>query len=170
LVLSMARVKTAAARHAAWTGVLGLMLLLPLRIAWGPKAAVRVLPAPAVVVPTTPITMMNEPGPVSVESARPEPRHKTVPWRDILLGAYGFGVLWLLLRLAIGTIRANRLTGADCVAPITVGLFRPRVILPEGWKEWEACRLAAILAHEQAHVRRRDPLVQWLALLNRAVF
>jgi len=28
----------------------------------------------------------------------------------------------------------------------------------------------AILVHERSHVRRRDPLIQWIALLNRAVF
>ncbi len=88
----------------------------------------------------------------------------------MLLGVYLPGALGLLLRRAMGTIRANRLTSADCVAPITVGMFRPRVILPESWTEWTRERLAAILAHEHAHLRRRDPLVQWLALLNRAVF
>jgi len=27
-----------------------------------------------------------------------------------------------------------------------------------------------VLTHEWEHVRRRDPLVQWLALLNRSIF
>jgi hypothetical protein len=31
-------------------------------------------------------------------------------------------------------------------------------------------QLDAVLAHESEHVRRRHPLVQWLALLNRALF
>ncbi len=41
LVLALLRVKTAAARHAGWTAVLGLMMLLPVWIAWGPKGAAR---------------------------------------------------------------------------------------------------------------------------------
>jgi GWxTD domain-containing protein len=44
------------------------------------------------------------------------------------------------------------------------------VILPAQWDTWDAAQLEAVLLHEQEHVRRRDPLVHWLALLNRAVF
>ena len=84
------------------------------------------------------------------------------------------------MRLAIGTVRAyrlvrqsvmnhGRLTSAACASPVT-WMASPVVILPETWHEWSSSKLDAVLAHEQAHVRRRDPLVQWLALLNRAVF
>jgi uncharacterized protein (TIGR03435 family) len=170
LALGLLRVKNAAARHAAWTGVLLAMLLLPAWTAWGPRAPVRVLPAPAVVEPIATVTTMDHPQPAGVEPSRPAPHHRAIPWREMLLGVYLLGVLWPLLRLIIGTIRANRLTSADCVAPITVGLFRPRVILPVGWQEWPAEKIGPILAHERAHVCRRDPLVQWLALLNRALF
>ncbi len=83
---------------------------------------------------------------------------------------YLLGAGPLLLRLAIGTVCANRLTGASCAAPVTVGLLRPRVILPECWREWPPPQLDAVLIHERAHARRRDPLIQWLALLNRALF
>jgi beta-lactamase regulating signal transducer with metallopeptidase domain len=44
------------------------------------------------------------------------------------------------------------------------------VVLPENWSQWPAAQLDAVLAHEHEHARRRDPLFQWLALLNRAVF
>jgi len=44
------------------------------------------------------------------------------------------------------------------------------VVLPEGWSQWPAAQLDAVLTHEHEHARRRDPLFQWLALLNRAVF
>src|SRR5690606_2705322 len=54
--------------------------------------------------------------------------------------------------------------------PLTVGLLQPKVLLPEGWDRWPRGRLAAVLDHERAHVARRDPLVQWLALANRALF
>jgi bla regulator protein blaR1 len=64
------------------------------------------------------------------------------------------------------TLRAS----AACAAPVTVGFLRPTIILPENWRSWSESQLAVVLAHEREHVRRRDPLVQWLALLNRAVF
>jgi len=38
------------------------------------------------------------------------------------------------------------------------------------WQNWPQSKLDAVLAHEHEHVRRRDPLFQWLALLNRALF
>jgi beta-lactamase regulating signal transducer with metallopeptidase domain len=44
------------------------------------------------------------------------------------------------------------------------------VILPECWQRWPQAQLDAVLTHEGEHARRRDPLVQWLALLNRALF
>src|SRR5262249_26054077 len=43
-------------------------------------------------------------------------------------------------------------------------------ILPEGWRDWEPAKLDAVLIHENEHARRHDPLVQWLALMNRAIF
>jgi len=48
--------------------------------------------------------------------------------------------------------------------------LRPVVILPETWRDWSHSKLDAVLTHEHEHVRRRDPLVQWLAVLNRALF
>ena len=62
------------------------------------------------------------------------------------------------------------LTSPRIATPFTFGLLRPGILLPEGWDRWSAARLAVVLDHERAHVARRDPLVQWLALLNRAVF
>jgi hypothetical protein len=57
-----------------------------------------------------------------------------------------------------------------CAAPVTVGFFHPTVIVPEHWREWTQAQLDAVLTHEHEHARRRDSLVQWLALLNRALF
>jgi TonB family protein len=51
-----------------------------------------------------------------------------------------------------------------------VGWLHPAMVLPEEWRRWPRAQLNAVLAHEEEHARWRDPLVQWLALLNRAVF
>src|ERR1041385_5732135 len=72
--------------------------------------------------------------------------------------------------LPIGTIRANRLTRASCGGPITVGLLRPEIILPASSRDWPPAQMDVVLTPESEHVRRRDSLVQWLALLNRAIF
>jgi hypothetical protein len=53
---------------------------------------------------------------------------------------------------------------------MTVGIIDPVVILPTDWARWNEAELSAVLAHEEEHVRRRDPLVAGVALLNRAIF
>jgi hypothetical protein len=55
-------------------------------------------------------------------------------------------------------------------APLTAGLLSPVVVLPTAWREWPGDRLRACLAHERAHVERRDTLVAFLAQINRALF
>ena len=54
--------------------------------------------------------------------------------------------------------------------PVTMGLSRPKILLPTNWREWDEEKLFAVLSHETSHVRRRDPLVQCLALMHRAIF
>jgi TonB family protein len=44
--------------------------------------------------------------------------------------------------------------------PMTYGLVRPRIVLPEDASEWHEERLRAVLAHELAHIKRHDWLVQ----------
>jgi beta-lactamase regulating signal transducer with metallopeptidase domain len=117
-----------------------------------------------------------------VQSKRASGRPRIVrTWWIALPVIYLAGVLILLLRLAIGSLHARALmrlavpddgilTSDACASPITVGWLRPAVILPKGWSQWSAAQLDAVLSHEGEHARRRDPLVQWLALLNRAIF
>jgi len=179
-VLRLLRVKSPGARHAAWAGVMVLMLLLPLWTAWGPRAAVRVLPAaPAPALVASPFVLASTPT-LPAESQSAVPAVRSAPW-DWLAAVYLSGVFILLARLAVGTLRAQALlrraerregrpASPSCAAPVTVGWLRPAVILPECWLEWPPSQLDAVLAHEGEHVRRRDPLVEWLALLNRAIF
>ena len=65
-------------------------------------------------------------------------------------------------------------------SPLTLGLFRPVILLPPDRRDWSSEERSLILGHELAHVRRRDflaglvaevvlclcwfhPLVRWLA-------
>jgi len=53
--------------------------------------------------------------------------------------------------------------------PATVGCFAPLVLLPDGWRDWSRDELRAVLAHEIAHVARRDFLAGLLAQVTLAV-
>jgi hypothetical protein len=92
----------------------------------------------------------------------------------------------LLLRLCFGLTMSMRLlhsshaTGqategieireSDGVAsPASLGIARPAIVLPVDWRQWDAARLDAVLAHERSHIRRRDPAVQLLSAIHRAL-
>jgi beta-lactamase regulating signal transducer with metallopeptidase domain len=190
-ILPLMRARSAAVRHAVWTGVVLLMLLLPVWTGWGPKAELRILRSPATVLrEIAPMALQSEMAAVPMTNAATRPSvalingQRRFGWslQAFVLAIYAMGASWLLIRLAIGTVGARRLrreaveadggllTSDACAAPVTIGWFLPAIILPQGWRDWTRPQLKAVLAHERAHLRRRDPLVQWLALLNRAVF
>ena len=62
------------------------------------------------------------------------------------------------------------LMAPGAVMPVTWGAWRPRVLLPVGAEDWPVERMRVVLAHELAHVRRRDWLLQILAEIGRAVY
>ena len=138
------------------------------------------------------MTPPRQPGNVSRDPEPPEPAGEW-SWAAAALGVYVAGIVPMLLRLLLGLWGSRRLAlGArpvdgsthgrlgglpvqvresDRVAvPVTVGLFRSTIVLPAGWKRWPDPKLRAVLAHEHAHVARRDPLVAGLASLNRCLF
>jgi TonB family protein len=176
-VMFVLRVKAARVRHAVWASVVVFMLALPAWTAWGPKAVVRLLKpeiAPAQVQPVVETALQDT-------AAPPLPRRAAWIADNWLAAVYLGGFCVLFTRLLLGTVRARafvwsakrnegRLTSRDCVTPMTAGLLNPTVVLPEDWTRWPQEKLDAVLAHEDEHARRFDPLVQWLGLLNRAVF
>ena len=64
-----------------------------------------------------------------------------------------------------GSSRRTRLsTSADIAAPITFGVWRPEVCLPDrALSELDAEQQEAMLAHELAHAVRRDPMWQLIS-------
>jgi beta-lactamase regulating signal transducer with metallopeptidase domain len=82
------------------------------------------------------------------------------------------------VRLRLGTVELRE--SPTVTSPLALGLFRPVILLPLGWRGWPARQRAWALRHELAHVRRCDflaglvaelavclcwchPLVRWLA-------
>lgn len=188
LVLWLMRIKTAAAQHIAWTGVLLVTCALPAWDVWGPKAPIRILPdrvelmmrktnaAPVEGLGTV-AQLLNE----NVSTMGRVQSQKSHWQSSLFVLIYWTGVSVLLIRLVLGTIgairlargaveRGGRLTSKACAAPITIGWFHPTVILPNDWINWPEKQVDAVLTHESEHARRRDPLIHWLALLGRALF
>ncbi len=59
----------------------------------------------------------------------------------------------------------------ETISPFVVGVLWPRIVLPASVaNEMSDDEVKCILAHELAHVRRRDILVQWVTLVVRAVY
>jgi beta-lactamase regulating signal transducer with metallopeptidase domain len=59
---------------------------------------------------------------------------------------------------------------SDRAPLLTWGLWRPRIIVPAGARSWSAERIDAVLAHEVAHIARRDWALQIAAETLRAVY
>ena len=175
IVLSVMKVKEPTAKHQIWTGMLALMLVLPIWTRLGPKALLRVLP------PLAQGSANQARVPIGNLSRGVALSAAANPGVTLLLGIYLLGACLLLLRLGIGTVRSRRvvreavlrkglLTSSLCAAPVTVGFFHPKLILPAQWEQWPKAQLDAVLTHESEHARGHHPLIQWFALLNRALF
>jgi len=71
----------------------------------------------------------------------------------------------------VGHSRKALLAESDKVSvPVTLGALRPAIVLPSEWRRWHSAKIDAVLAHEYAHVARRDALTQKISLLHRAIF
>jgi hypothetical protein len=58
-----------------------------------------------------------------------------------------------------------------CVrVPLTFGWWRPRILLPGDWTAWGPSKREAVLAHELAHLERRDALFLALGTFNRCLY
>jgi beta-lactamase regulating signal transducer with metallopeptidase domain len=70
-----------------------------------------------------------------------------------------------------GLQTAPELAESPAVAvPVTLGAWRPIILLPTAWRAWNEEKIQAVLAHELSHVVRRDALTQALAAIDRSVF
>jgi beta-lactamase regulating signal transducer with metallopeptidase domain len=62
------------------------------------------------------------------------------------------------------------LRGGPAAMPLTWGVIRPKLLLPEDADDWPDERRRAVLLHELAHIRRRDCLTHWLGLAACSIY
>lgn len=84
-----------------------------------------------------------------------------------VLGWGAIGYLRLRKKTRVSVYEDGAYLCDDIDEPFVLGILRPRVYLPSSLK---GERRALVLAHEAAHIRRRDPAVKFLAFLLLAVY
>ena len=132
-------------------------------------ADVPVLPSAA---PAEPLPAVTPAKPVTAQAARP------VVTLELLAAVWLAGVVMMLTYMLASYLRIyHRVRTAvrleDNVyrcgswgTPFVLGLFRPRIYVPDGMDEAD---LPQVLAHERCHIRRGDHAVKPLAFLLLAV-
>ncbi len=176
----------ASARHRLALGTLLAMLLLPVALVVPPSYSVSLPNAPEVVVylSGSPVS----PRPVSAASRVELPAGSKLPstspsWLAII---WITGSVLVCLRLGAGltqlVMRRRKAIRIDvpgfnvpviedrlAQVPMTAWLGRSVIFLPPVWRTWTSDRLARVLAHEAAHVRRGDWFAQMAMNLAVAV-
>lgn len=185
LLPRLLRVKDPSIRLAACMAVVCGSLAIPLLSSAFPKWPLSIAPV------AESSLQFAVPAPIAVyagvpqESQQPE-RARRIDWGAAAVAIYAVVAGWLLLRLAAGILgvrnlrRTSRVTGLETdgievresehvPSPLTVGIVRPAIVLPVDWPQWPRVKLDAVLAHEKSHVERKDPALQFLSAVHRAL-
>jgi TPR repeat protein len=201
LVLWGMRIKSPAIRHRAWTGVLHVMIFLPVLSLWVPRIPIPILPSTSTKQETqvhslalsrslssgmiagresAGIRVSGDSESSTSDSTRKQ-SHTESRVLQLAIVVYFLGFCFFAVRLLTGMLLSYRLGRnalrndggyyySRCTVPLTIGLFRTRILLPIDSKHWNPKKLEAVLAHESEHVQRHDSFVAWLALLNRCIY
>jgi len=193
LLLLAFRVKAAAARHAVlflttagMVAVAALNALLPPIPVPVLRTGVEASALPMPALPAPDVMVAGRPAPLP---AAPPPAAPLAP--VIFAALYLAGAAICLARLVFGALWTRRLFAAshavesglgsacfgspvyECAwisVPLTLGWLRPRILLPNGWRNWERAKLEAVLVHEHNHIRRGDWAIALLAAVNRSLY
>ncbi len=156
-------------------GIVAVRLVFPFPI----ESALSLIPSaetisPGIMMDTVPSVQTGVPAinsvinPVIGSSLAPAPGASANPlqiWIPILSIAWVVGVVALLLYTAISywrlqrkvseavILRDNIYQSENVASPFVLGVFRPRIYLPYNMDGQD---LSHVVAHEQAHIRRRD--------------
>jgi GWxTD domain-containing protein len=172
LLLWIFRAKDVSLRLSVWTAALVGALLLPVlslttRQILIPVPLLMRAPADAGTVEQS-SGFAGSVGEVRMQDT--SSRRRSWTWPEIFVIVWAAGISLAMLRVFIGLYFSRRLVRASreidfgtressaVTVPIVVGLLRPVILLPCDWRGWDPEKLEAVMAHERAHVRRRDPL------------
>ncbi len=119
--------------------------------------------------------------PVITDSFIPDPSYSVNPLRVItfiLSAVWSVGVVALFIYSAIGYVRIRKKVSTailkreniyECEnipSPFVLGIIKPKIYLPSGMNEKDA---AFVIAHEKAHIERKDHLIKPLGFFILAV-
>jgi TonB family protein len=149
VAVGLMRRRPAAVRFATLAAAMAGLLALPLVEAAWPRRVSKPSEVPASVLAVT------------VSS---EPVAETQDWTQIVWLA---GVLFCLGRAGVGYVLSQRRLP---LVPMTVGVLRPRIVLPDSASEWSAELRRSVILHEKAHIARHDPVWNFVAQIARAVY
>jgi uncharacterized protein (TIGR03435 family) len=177
LLLWLLRVKNPSVRLTAWTAMLVASLAIPVLTALVPKAPLPFTHTPTALSPA-PLPLDTQPPTIISYPTPPTP----FDWTRLSAILYASTAAALLLRLFAGLVlswrllrgsRATEIVGVresdEVASPVTIGILRPAMVLPVDWRDWAPATLEAVLAHERSHIRRRDPAVQFVSAIHRAL-
>ena len=193
LLLRVLRVKDPSIELAAWTAILFGSLALPALTTALPRVPLLTMPSLEQRAHVS-APLEDSLPPVALHAAPQEDIGKQAgvrasrnfDWALAALTIYVLGAAALFLRLCFGLamslrlLRVSRVAGGEkesveiresdrVASPVTLGIARPAIVLPLDWRQWDSKRLGAVLAHERSHIRRRDPAVQLLSAIHRAL-
>ena len=173
------RKASASLRHLVWTAAFAALLMLPGVIRMAPRWSPRVAVSEAYVVESArvaPASGTRNSAPLNwplilwltgcsacvlrflIGAARTSwmvRRAAAAPYSQVMLEDLGRS-LHIGRRLCV-------LESGAAPMPLTWGVFRPVVVLPDGAAGWPEARLRAVLLHELVHVRRLDLVAQAVA-------
>jgi TonB family protein len=183
LVTALLQRASAALRHVIWTCTIAAILLYaPLR--W--RAPQRIVVSQLLAVSTPAIFTQEVATPaVVVEGVA---HQNAITFTQIALFVWALGSLVLALRLAVKSLQFRRIVAAAkpienasawpvrilrsprIPGPLVTGILRPTILLPEDSTTWQPARRRAVLAHELAHIRRRDPAILLAAHITTVIY
>jgi beta-lactamase regulating signal transducer with metallopeptidase domain len=169
LLAAALRRSSAALRHAVWTcAIAATSLYAPLR--WRAPQRLITQPLPAFFAPVAVTHALVVTGPA---------KQSAITFTEVAAFVWILGSLLLGLRLATKAMQFRRIMAAakpvegacpvrilrspQVPGPLVTGIRHPAILLPEDSLSWRPARRRAVLAHELAHIRRRDPAILLVA-------
>lgn len=149
------RKQSAALRHAVWAASFVVLLLLPVLPQNSWFSVTQTVAAPAVLVEPLYRTRITVRGASAVE------------WVKVGMLVHLLGALGLLLRSVVARMLLEE---RPVQTPMVVGLWRPRVLWPEGAEQWSAERREAAWQHERQHIGRLDLWWELFGLVGTALY